>query len=679
MTVKKLNIFVFVVLSGISTSAQDSRNLHYITNQEPLQSQPYTVLPLGDIKPQGWLKTMLEIQQKGLTGNLDEVYEKVMGSNNGWLGGTGDSWERGPYWLDGLTPLAYLLDDSELQAKVKKWVDWSIENQRESGYFGPHPFKKGTQLIAGTQQKNSEDWWPKMVMLKVLQQYYSATQDERVLTLMDRYFRYQLKELPDKPLGHWTFWGQRRGGDNLQLVYWLYNITGDKYLLELGDLIHEQTFDWTGVYSGDTLIQQNPHAPLHCVNVAQGFKEPVIYYQKSKDSTNLLAPYKGLQSLRAGHGWANGMYGGDEALHGNDPTQGSELCSAVELMFSLESILPVTGNMYYADHLEKIAYNVLPTQIDDDFQSKQYFQQANQIKITHEKRNFDNGYGGSGTLFGILTGYPCCVSNMHQGWPKFVQSLFHATSSNGIAALVYAPSSATVKVADGTNVEIEEITNYPFEETIKFKINPAEPVDFTFELRVPGWCDNPQVSINGKIMDVQQDNSVLKINRTWNLGDEMILELPMEIKKSRWFEYSVAIERGPLLYALKIQDKWVKKNHKDFENPFYEVFPKSPWNYGIPLQTLDENKFKVVFNKTEGEMPWNLENAPISIFTSGKRIPHWKEYNGNTGKLPLATATKPFEKLKTSEDQIELIPYGCTTLRISQFPVVEVFYKKLKE
>ena len=645
-------------------------NSHYITNKQPLLSQPYTALPLGQIKAKGWLLNMLELQREGLTGHLDSVYPLVVGSNNGWLGGTGDSWERGPYWLDGLTPLAYLLDDDYLIRKVQKWVDWSIDNQREDGYFGPYPYKEGTPQINGTQQTLSEDWWPKMVMLKVLQQYYSATEDKRVLKLLDDYFRYQLKKLPEMPLDKITYWAGRRGGDNLQIVYWFYNITGEKYLLDLAELLHRQTYDWTKTFSGDMLLQSNPFAPLHTVNVAQGLKEPVIYFQQSKDSTYLQAPQKGLASLMAGHGFANGMYGGDEALHGNDPTQGSELCSAVEMMYSFESMLPITGDVFYADYLEKIAYNVLPTQHDDDFMKKQYFQQPNQIKVTHEYRNFDCEYWGSSTVFGVLTGYPCCVSNMHQGWPKFVQNLYYATANDGIAALVYAPSSATVTVAKGVKVQVMEDTNYPFEEQVTFTVNPEKAVDFEFDFRIPQWCTSPTVKVNGSDVAFSPKGNIIKINKTWKKGDVVELTFPMEIKTSRWFEQSVAIERGPLLYALKIEEDWQEKTNDRWENSFYEVLPKSPWNFGITQKTLEESDFKVRYKGEVAAMPWNLENTPISIFTKAKLVPHWKEYNGNTGLLP--KSPWPHRELGTEEEEIELIPYGCTTLRISQFPVVDI-------
>ncbi|MCK7557580.1 glycoside hydrolase family 127 protein [Chitinophaga sedimenti] len=244
-------------------------------HRAPLRQNPYRELPLGAIKPSGWLKEMLVRQKTGATGQLDRLYPAVMGNRNGWLGGDGDQWERGPYWLDGLLPLAYILGDKELIAKTKPWVEWTINSQQADGYFGP---SKDYGPEPGVQRDNSRDWWPKMVMLKVLKQYYSATGDQRVIKLMTNYFRYQLKELPGKPLDNWTFWAKYRGGDNLMLVYWLYNITGDEFLLELGDLLHKQTFDYTTAFLDRKLLATQ--GSIHCVNLAQGFKEPMIYYQR---------------------------------------------------------------------------------------------------------------------------------------------------------------------------------------------------------------------------------------------------------------------------------------------------------------------------------------------------------------------------------------------------------------
>ena len=663
---KKITILFIGLCSILGTHAKDNRNSHYTTNQAPLLAQPYTALPLGAIKPKGFLLKQLELQRDGLTGHLDSIYSLVCGNNNGWLGGTGDGWERGPYWIDGLIPLAYQLNDPILKAKAQKWIEWSINNQREDGYFGPRPLPEGHPKIKGTQQDQREDWWPKMVMLKALQQYFTATNDERVIQLMLKYFKYQQEILPTFPLGHWTYWGEQRGGDNLAIVYWLYNITHEKFLLDLAEIIHKQTFNWTEIYSGNVIRRLNPLPDLHCVNVAQGIKEPIIYYQQHAEQKYLDAVKKGLEALKDCHGFVNGMYGADEHLHGNDPTQGSELCSAVELMYSFESILPISGDAFYADYLEKIAYNVLPTQITDNYQRKQYFQQVNQVRITDESRNFMDDHTGH-LVFGTTTGYPCCVSNMHQGWPKFVQSLWFSTADNGLAALVYGPSEVTLKVADGENITVTESTGYPFQENIQFSFRTKTKTRFSFHLRIPEWCKNPDLTINGNKTEWTSVKNIIILNREWSDGDQVELSLSMEFRYSNWYENSVGIERGPLVYALKIEEEWREVAKPAFDDTYWEVFPKSPWNYALIKSEIDQNKLQAEVKKEIADYPWNLENAPISVKTKGKRMPMWEIERGSAGKIP--SPSWPPRTPEKTEEEIYLIPYGCTTLRIAEFPV----------
>jgi uncharacterized protein len=664
-----LLICLLTVLSFSFTNVQQEPiNDHYISNRGSLKPQAFVPLPLGAIQAHGWLKKMLELQRDGLTGHLDTYYEIVCGPNNGWLGGTGDGWERGPYWIDGLVPLAFILNDDDLKAKAQEWIEWSIANQREDGYFGPEELPEGYTRIPGTQQGNREDWWPKMVMLKVLQQYYTATNDQRVIHLMTKYFRYQLANLSEYPLGHWTYWAEQRGGDNMQVVLWLYNITQDAFLLELADLLFDQTTPWTRIFTDNTLRKANPYAQLHCVNVAHGVKTPVIYYQRSKDPVHRAAVREGLEALKDVHGFVTGMYGGDEALHGNDPTQGIELCSVVELMYSFESILPVTGDLYYADYLEKVAYNSLPTQINEDFMRRQYFQQVNQVLITDDYRHFDcDGYGR--ICFGVKTGYPCCLANMHQGWPKFVQNLWYATPDNGLAALIYGASQVKAKVAGGVEVEFIEETNYPFHETIKFTYLTNESVDFPLYLRIPEWCNTPVLKVNGRVIDAPERENLLQVSRTWNKGDVVELELPMEMRFSRWFERSLGVERGPLVYALHVEAEWREVKTDQWPSTFFEVLPKSPWNYGIPQRYILPENFKVTVKNEVPDMPWNPDNTPIEIRTIGKRIPFWTLYNNSAGKLPYSP--HPHRELGTPEEEIVLIPYGATTLRVGQIPVVD--------
>lgn len=646
-------------------------------SRPPLRPNPYRELPLGSIKPQGWLKEMLIRQKNGATGQLDKLYPLVMNNRNGWLGGDGDQWERGPYWIDGLLPLAYILDDSVLIAKTKPWIEWAINSQQPDGYFGP---SSDYSPEPGIQRDNSRDWWPKMVMLKILKQYYSATGDKRVIPLMTNYFKYQLKELPKKPLDHWTFWARYRGGDNLMVVYWLYNVTGDKFLLELGDLIHKQTFDYTNAFLNTDMLTRP--GSIHCVNLAQGIKAPIIYYQHHPDKKYLDATKKGFADIRQYNGMAHGLYGGDEALHGNNPTQGSELCSAVEMMFSLESILAITGDVAYADQLEKVAFNALPAQVSDDFMTRQYFQQANQVMATRYPRNFGDNHGGTDLCFGLLSGYPCCTSNMHQGWPKFVQNLWYATGTpgrpdNGLAALVYSSSEVKTTVGNGTGVVIKEETNYPFDETIKFTINidrGSRSVAFPFHLRIPAWCTKGTVKINGKVWKEEPGNQIVNITRDWQSGDVVELALPMHVVNNTWYENSMSVERGPITYALTIGEN-VKpvKNEKDpidYGTTYNEVRPTTPWNYAliqVPNNKLEES-YKLEKKGPFSNFPWNPESAPLRIKAKARRVPSWEMYNEMTGPIPYSI-THQLETAREIEE-VTLIPYGCTSLRISQFPVV---------
>ena len=429
----------------------------YLPNRAPLVPNAFQTLRLTTVKPRGWLLNQLKLQAAGLSGHLDEFWPDL-GPNSGWLGGTGESWERGPYFLDGLVPLAFLTDSPVLIAKIKKWLNWTLDHQTPEGWIGP---------------AKNQDWWPNFVMLKVLTQYEEATGDRRVIPLMTKYFAYQATQLDQRPLKEWAVY---RWQDEVLSILWLYNRTGDATLLDLARKLHAQGKDWNAQAVQfpfrEKVSGATANLDSHGVNNAQALKAAAVWSLITNNEDDRAAINRMFQVLDQYHGLPNGMFSADEHFAGQDPSQGTELCTVVEAMFSLETDLAISGDPAFADRLEKIAYNALPATITEDFWAHQYDQQPNQVMCSLSKRNWSSN-GPESNLFGLEPNFGCCTANMHQGWPKLAANLWMAVPAGGLAALVYAPSEVNTTIA-GTPVAIEEETDYPFRETVHFSV-PGPP------------------------------------------------------------------------------------------------------------------------------------------------------------------------------------------------------------
>jgi len=676
---KSVLISALVLAMVLLSCSEGKKNLHYPNNPAPLVQNAFIKLPLGAVKPEGWLKRQLEIQAEGLTGNLDDFWPDLV--NSAWRGGDGEAWERGPYFLDGLVPLAYLLEDERLISKVKNWIESIISSSTDSGWYGP---------------AKNKDRWPLAVANKVLMQYYEATSDQRAMDVLLKYFRYLHDTPPDWPDKDWR---GVRAMENAVTGYWLYRKTGEKWLLETIESIQKNSRDWTAYYETfpwDSAAWSEKRIPLnwgpegltaHVVNNAMAIKYPGLWYQQSGDERYKNAVFEGIRKYDLNHGQVGGRFSGDEHLSGRSPDRGTELCSVVEYMFSLEELYQIFGENSLADRLELLTYNSLPGTTTADMWAHQYDQQSNQVLVSVAKRDWSTNRDQS-NIYGLMPNFACCLANMHQGWPKFTQSLWMATNDNGLIAVAYAPSKVTAKVGKGTEVIIKEETDYPFRGKITFTIYTDKSVKFPLYLRIPGWAETVTIKSKDK-MSTAFGGSTIRLDEKWKNGDTVEVDIPMELRFERRYNNSVSVLRGPLYFSLRIEKEY-RKTKLNYDNFSYkgsvdwEIYPCSSWNYGLfaDLSKPDisfvvyENPVKEYPFADSGDMVWSSDSSkyvvwqsdpPVIIKTRGIKIPEWGIKNNSADIPPLSPVKSTGEP-----EMITLVPYGSAKLRITEFPLIDV-------
>ena len=600
-----------------------------------------------EILPEGWLKRQLEIEAKGLAGNLDKVWPDVRDS--AWIGGNREGWERVPYWLDGFIPLAWLLRDEDLMDRARRYIYAIVQRQQEDGWICP----------CGEEERPRYDLWAVLLIGKVLAQYAEFTGDDHVETALYRTMK-NLYELLSEGKVHLFDWGKFRWFEGLIPLLHLMKKNTEGWMMELGRLLEQQGAD----YPSFRKLWKRPlnqwKYETHIVNMAMMLKYDALCAEA------LGEPLKGRaeelwQFLTEYNGTAAGTLTGDECLSGLGNQQGTELCAVVELMYSFEWLYTITGDGIWADRLEKAAFNALPATFTDDMWAHQYDQMVNQVSCTaFPGKSFFRTNGSESHLFGLEPNYGCCTANMGQGWPKLALRAVQRTQE-GLVCVHLLPCSVKTEIS-GRPVCVRIKSEYPFRMQAEITVE-AENADIEIKIRIPAWAR--QVKLNGEGAQIR--NGCITIRKCWNGSETMRVsfsDIPRLADRPKGMK---AAEYGPLVFSLPIETKYHCKEYTkdgvERKAPYcdWELEPLSGWRYGFTGSSFS------VENQKVDDIPFSSENPPVILWTALAPV----EWEWADGYDTVPAVTPVSRKAVAPAQELRLIPYGCAKLRMTELPMIE--------
>ena len=604
-----------------------------------LKPLTYSLFSPRELTPTGWLYRQLRQEADSLVGNLDRIWPDIRDSM--WIGGTKNDWERVPYWLDGFIPLAFLLDDEDLKNRAAFYINGILDRQCDDGWMPP------------TNDRYHYDTWANLLLAKVLTVWCDATGDTRAEEALYRSLKQFSQHIDGTTLHNW---GAARWFEGLIPIFWLYERRPESWLLLLAKKLDVQGIDWTRVLASGMLDELNTSWDFlsHVVNIAMMLKCRALMSRITGEDPDAFAK-EALSYLREKHGMATGHFTGDENLSGNSPIQGSELCSVVEAMYSYETLFTVSGNPFWLDALEKLAYNALPAAFSADMWTHQYVQLTNQVECARTPTRVFRTNNEEAHIFGLEPHYGCCTANMGQGFPKLaLHSILKA--KDGVLFALPLPNTLS-SVIDGTEITFSCESEYPFRRGVRYRVKCQTPKTLSISFYIPTGLQNPtlngRAAISGEIVTL-----------TETIGDKTFsLDFDFLTRFEERPDGMLALWRGVLLYSLPID---CRREMREYERdgvvrkfPYcdYYLYPESDWNYGFSSTDPDA----IVLKELPYRLPFDPDAPPITLTVPMAKIP-WQKPDGRCQKAP--DSLKP---IAHSENKI-MIPYGATCLRMTEMP-----------
>ena len=625
-----------LLIGGSTASAQ--------TNKSVLQD-----IGIEGMKAEGWMKEALTTQRNGLTGHI-----QVAGApfdKEGWGDATQkkmDRWEdfeQTGYWADGALRCGYLIDDPELTQRVKEWIDFQIDHPKEDGFIGPE----------------LHNLWPHVVFFRVIMAEYSRNPSPKIIKALSNHYKNAARSQTLIKTGgpEWDF--NERTMLHIEMLCWLYQQTNDAFFIEKAENTYKAFCSRKSPFTMQAFLSDE--VPIvHSVSSFETLKIPVILYINTGKKEYLDAAIHGIQKVYKYHGLADGIPSGNEAHDGNMPNEVHETCCVSDAQWALGYFLQATGDVQWADLMEKICFNAAFSVVWKDFKSLQYYSSPNQV-IAKNNSSFCMYVGGQDRMaYRIAHGPACCNGNMNRMIPLFCSRQWMKKGDNGIVAAMYAPSSFTTKLKGSKNeITIQEETNYPFEETIRFRMKMKRSTPFSFWLRIPQWCKGASITVNGQAADIVcKAGTFVEVQRKFSDGDIIELKLPMKAKSVSMPYDGVAFERGPLVFSLNVKAQEEITETRELDGIKFQsriLPPLSEWNYA----PVDTENIEVV-NSNDYSNIWNPETTPVRLKVKAVTVTNWQLYRDNF------TPYMPSVIRKGEEKVIELVPVGTTVLRMTVFP-----------
>lgn len=609
----------------------------------------YSFFTPFELKPKGWMLDQLKIQKNGLNGNLDLVWPDIRDSK--WIGGDKEGWERVPYWLDGFVPLAYLLDDEDMKARAKRYVDKILEFQEPDGWICPN----------GDKPRERYDTWAVILICKVLTVYYDCSGDKRIPNVVYRVLKNYYELLSSEKIKI-DKWAKYRWFELFISLKWLRDtVSEEEWIYELGRIMIRQGMDYGTVSElWKTPINRWTY-DTHIVNIAMMLKsEAEVCGLLDTEYSDLAEKF--YSELKKYNGTPVEILTGDECLSGLSPIQGTELCSVVELMYSFERLYLATGDVKWAERLERVSYNALPATLSDDTWTHQYVQLSNQIScVPFDGNPIFRTNGRDAHVFGLEPHFGCCTANFGQGWPKLALSAYMKNDSEVVSSMLI-PSELSFEWK-GIPINIRLETNYPFENRLVYTVSSDKDTDMIFKIRIPSFAKN--LKVNGK---TRRRAEYLMYNG-FKKGETVIEvefeAIPKFVQRPHGL-YSVSC--GSLIFSANIQAKYeaVEYESHGVERKFpycdYRVSPESEWNFAFASRELK------VKNATVTNIPFSSKQPPITVVADMCHI-DWGYADGYDN----VCAKKPNSiKAKDCAFKMELYPYGSAKLRMTEMPMAKV-------